>query len=104
MFISTLLIGIFVILVIGDDSSTSTSALTYYSYATYTAYAPTNTPTYDLNDTVTFQWNATGFNWGAYFCHSTAPAASLPITTSWITPSLGESEISPAINPRQAGI
>lgn len=58
-------------LVHGDDSSTALdSTITTSANSTgYTVFAPTNTPTFNLDAQVTFKWQENGGNgWGGVYC------------------------------------
>lgn len=61
----------------GDDSSTTPetdpdSTMTTSANSTeYTVFAPTNTPTFNLDAQVTFKWQENGGNgWGGVYCEA----------------------------------
>lgn len=81
LFSSVPLIG----LSLGDDSTTSASDdVTTPDEGYYTVYAPGYNPTYGLDDTVTFSWNATGFDTALYYCHSAAPSMDESVYATWV--------------------
>lgn len=58
-------------LVNGDDSSTApgSTIITSANTTEYTVFAPTNTPTFNLDAQVTFKWQENGGNgWGGVYC------------------------------------
>jgi hypothetical protein len=72
--------------VTGDDSSTSVStATTFFSCLSLKA-----SPTYGLDDTVSFAWNQSNCFVAGYFCHSYREGLGYDQTASWIQSNWGK--------------
>lgn len=90
MIVSLLLAGFTLIsLSLGDDTTVSASddVPTTTAAPTYWLLNPKGSPTYGLNQTVQFTWEAEGYTAAFYVCHSSISTDFSAHTNYWITSS-----------------
>ena len=108
MIVSILLAGLTLVgFSLGEDptSSASTDVTTTVS-PSYDLVNPAGSPTYGLNDTVQFTWEAKGYITAFYVCHSSISTDFAAHTKHWIASSSyllgGMGKFSPIINPQKS--
>lgn len=103
MIVSLLLVSLILVGVsLGDDPTTSASNdVTTTVAPTYDLLNPASSPTFGLNDTVPFTWEAKGYDTAFYVCHSSISTDFAAHTRQWLASSSylldGKDEFSPII-------